>query len=173
MRHHTLHGMRIEILSRSGVIRDHTHDAALFRAGQREIPGGPRHGHHAVDVADAVFAQGLNPARVGADDLVRQVGVFTIDGRLRAGDLLPGIDSPGTEVGDGLDGVIAGMVVDHGEGAARHGGFGQHLFFGRLIQREDAELRVPGKSAGAPEDLRRLTNLGAGERGQRMRSGGL
>ena len=53
------------------------------------------------------------------------------------------------EVGDGLEGVIAGVIVDHREGAAWHGGLGEHLILGRLLQGEDAELPVRGKWGAA------------------------
>ncbi len=172
VRHHALHGMRVEVLTGAGVVRDHAHHAALIGARQSEIAGGPRHGHHAVDVADAVIAQGLRPARVGADDLVGQFGILAVDGRLRAGDLLPGIDRAGGEVGDGLECVVGGVIVDDGEGAARHAGLGQHLSLGRLIEGEDAEFPVGGKARRISQDARGGADLIGGERGKWKRSGG-
>ena len=169
---YAFHRMRVEVLARAGVIRHHAHDAALFGARQAEIACCPGHGDDAVDVANAAGVHGLRPTGVGADNLVGQIGIHGVDGGLGAGNVFPGIESAGGEIGDGLEGAVAGVIVDNGEGSAGHIGFGEHLRFGWLIERQNAELRAGGEFRRGTEDAGGGADLIGGERRERMRGGG-
>jgi hypothetical protein len=124
-----------------------------------------------VAAAQTARLQRLVPAGVFADDLVRQIGILFGDRRLRARNHLPGFDGFRGEIGDGLDGVVAGPVVDHRERPPRQGAAGKHLLFGRLVQCQDTENALTRKTRGGPEELGSGENLLRGQRGQRMRSG--
>ena len=172
VRHHAFDGMRVQIGARAGIIRHHGHHASGVGAGLPVIAGAPCHGEDVFGVADAALAHGLRPARVGAHNFIRQIGILGVDGWLRSRDQLPGIDGAGREVGNRLPGLVGFAVVDHGKRAPWNGRLRQHHCLGWFIERDEAEACAGGKTVRASQQLRGRADFVGGERCEGMRSGG-